>query len=98
MQKEMNSLLATALGIEEMSPEQRDAFLEKTGSIIIDAAVGRLLLSMTEEEIAQLETSLGADVAPEDMFTYLLETYPNFEKIINEETIAFREEAEKVVT
>jgi hypothetical protein len=45
MSNENNQLnkVGEVLGLDKMSPEQRDSFLEKTGTVIIDSAIGRLL-------------------------------------------------------
>jgi hypothetical protein len=97
MSNENNQLnkVGEVLGLDKMSPEQRDSFLEKTGTVIIDSAIGRLLSSLEEEKISELESKLEA-IEDDKVFDYLLETYPELEQIIKEESEALRSEAEGV--
>lgn len=93
-----NTKLSDALGLETMQPAARDAFLAQLGSVIIDAAVGRLLLSLSEDEVTELESYLSTTEDDNDLFEYLLKTYPNFEKLLQEEATALQTEAEQIVS
>ncbi|MFT7644784.1 MAG: hypothetical protein ACI9BF_000442 [Candidatus Paceibacteria bacterium] len=94
----LQNKLSQAFPLEEMSETERDAFLERVGSVIIDSAVGRLLLSLTEAQIAKLELHLESNSDTSDVFTYLLNEYPNFEKLVEEEVAALRTEAVTIVS
>jgi len=93
----MNSKLATLLGLDKMSPVERDVFLEKTGSLIIEAAVGRLLLSLEPAQVEHIEAYTEAAPDSEDIFEYFLKTYPTFEPIVEEEVAAFQAEATSIL-
>ena len=90
--------LGQVFSLEEMSETERDAFLERVGSIIIDSAVGRLLLSLTEEQVVHLELHLESSSENSDVFAYLIKEYPNFEKLVEEEVSALQTEAAKIVS
>lgn len=95
---ELQTKLAKAFKIDEMSESERDALLAQAGSIIIDSAVGRLLLSLSEAEVAQLELYFDTHEKIEDIVSHLFNTYPLFDDIIQEEVIALQYETEKVVS
>lgn len=94
----LQNKLSEAFSLEEMSKSERDTFLERVGSIIIDSAVGRLLFSLTEAQVAHLELHLESSLENSDVFTYLLKEYPNFEKMVEEEVVALQTEAVKIVS
>jgi hypothetical protein len=94
----LQNKLSQAFPLEEMSETERDAFLERVGSVIIDSAVGRLLLSLTEAQVANLELHLESNSDTSDVFAYLLNEYPNFEKLVEEEVVALRTEAVTIVS
>ncbi len=95
---ETQSKLVKAFKIDEMSVAERDAFMARAGMIIIDAAVGRLLLSLTEAEVAQLELYFDTHENVEDIMAYLIDTYPAFEGLLQEEAMALQAETEKVIS
>jgi hypothetical protein len=98
MEPQINSELATLLGIDKMSESEKTAFLERTGSLIIDAAIGRLLLSLEPEQVNKIEAYVDAAPETEDIFAYFLKTYPDFQSIVEEEVAAFQSEATKIVS
>ena len=95
---ESQNKLAKAFKIDEMPEAEQDAFFARAGMIIIDAAVGRLLLSLSEAEVAQLELYFDTHENVEDIIKHLLETYPSFEDFLHEEAAALQAEAEKVIS
>lgn len=98
MEQEINSELAVLLGIDKMSDAEKDAFLERAGNIIIDASVGRLLLSLEPDQVAKIEAHVDAAPETEDIFEYFLKTYPDFQSIVEEEVAAFRADATEVLS
>jgi hypothetical protein len=98
MEPKINADLASLLGTDSMSEKEKNEFLERAGSIIIDASVGRLLLTLDPEQITKVETYI--DVAPEteDIFAYFLKTYPDFQSIVEEEVAAFQSDATEVLS
>ena len=86
----MNSELAKLLGVDKMAPQEQDDFLARTGEIIINAAVGKLLLTLEDEQVKKLEEYIEKAPETEDVFAYFLKTYPEFESILEGEMEAFR--------
>lgn len=98
MESKMNSRLAILLGVDKMSPSEQNDFLAKTGEIIINSAVGKLLLTLEDEQVETLEKYIENAPETEDVFAYFLENYPSFETIIEKETEAFKNETMKIVS
>jgi len=89
--------LEDLFGTKEMSQAQRDDFMERVGNIVMESSVLRLLASLTEEQIEDLETHLVDESSPEVLLGYLLSHYPDFSNIIEEEINAFRAEANEIL-
>jgi hypothetical protein len=89
--------LESLLGLDNVPAGQKEAFLEKIGSLVIDSSVSRLLLSLEESEVEKINLAIEQISSEQDMFAYLLETYPGFEKIVLEEMRAFQAEARELV-
>lgn len=91
------SRLVALLKLDAWSALERDLFLEKSGQLILDAAVERLLLGLSEPELAQLELYLDSHGESDDIVGYLSDTYPQFADLLAEEVTALQAEAERVV-
>ena len=99
MQKDdSQNKLTEAFQLDKMSEAERDAFMVQAGGVIFDAAIGRLLLSLNEEEAKQFESYVDSIDDNTDLIKHLFETYQNFEKILQEEAGALKAEAERVVS
>ncbi len=94
---ELSQRVAAILGVEEMTESEQKTFIERTIPVIIEASLNRLLVTFEEEEIPKLEAYLDTDPKVEDILEYLLETYPEFEAILQEEIIALQEEIVEVM-
>jgi hypothetical protein len=92
------SKLAELLQIDSWSEAEREAFFIRSGQLIIDAAVNRLLVSLSEAEVAKLELYLDSHPELEDVISYVADTYPIFNELLAEEAAAFQVEAEQIVT
>jgi hypothetical protein len=97
MEPQINPELATLLGVDKMGEQEKETFLARAGSIIIEAAIGRLLLSLEPDQVSQIEAYTEAAPETEDIFEYLLKTYPTFESIVEEEAAAFKDEAVEIL-
>lgn len=92
------NILNEALQVDDMTEAERDEFLNRAGAVVIDAAVSRLLVSLSESEAAQLELYLGSHEHIEDIFGYLIKTYPTFEEYLAAEIVNLKNEALEIVT
>lgn len=97
MSEDSNEItLGDLLKVEKMPENDREAFLERIGNLIIDSSVARLLVSLDDGQVNKLEMYLE-NVSPEDdVFAYLLRTYPDFQPIVEKEIAALKTEALEV--
>ena len=98
LQEQFGKILAEHFELDKLSEEELLAFYDRMGQIIIDAALGRLLLSLPESKVAELELYLESHKNSGDAVSYLLTTFPVFEEYLEEETLAFQREALRVVS
>lgn len=91
------SKLEDLFGVDEMSEDQKEEFMEKVGSIVMESSVLRLLATLSPNQIAVLEGKVTDDVPAEDLLSYLLKNFPEFETILVEEVEAFKKEAEEIM-
>ena len=90
------SKLAQIFNLSDMSKAELDVFMERAGSIVLDAAVGRLLLDLDESALEDLQAYLAQVDEETDVLSHLLQTYSNFENLLLEEATALREEGESI--
>lgn len=86
-----------AFGIDTMPAAEQNALFQQAGDVIIDASVGRLLIELSEDEVAEIEAVADKMDGDTELFSYLLHTYPRFATIVEEEISAVRAEAETAV-
>lgn len=93
LEKELQEEFSQALKLESMSLEERAATVGKFAELALEAALGRLLLTLDETE--QIKLELYVDTHPNDQHTieYLLKTYPLFTDFLEEEMQALQREA-----
>jgi hypothetical protein len=94
---ELSQRVAAILGVEEMTESEQKIFMERTIPIIIESSLNRLLVTFEEAEIPKLEAYLDNDPKAEEILEHLLDTYPQFEAILQEEVIAFQTEVVEVM-
>lgn len=81
------------LGLETLSDQEKVAFLSQVGDVLIESVLLRLVADMTPEQEVSLGYYLETSPDSETLLTHLLEHYKDFELILQEEIIAFKEEA-----
>lgn len=92
------SRLATLLRLDSWSETERNVFLEKSGHLVLEASIGRLLLSLPETQLAQLELFLDSHENIDDIVGYLSDKYPLFVDVLGEEVVAFQAEVGQIVS
>lgn len=96
----MNPLLqkiGEEFGLSTLAPEKQEELLTRIGGIIYKAVLIRALDQMTESEQNEFESMLDQDKNPEELFAFLQEKVPTIEKIIKEESDAFKNEMTNVM-
>lgn len=90
--------VATILALETTPEAQQAQLYERVGSIVLEAALNRLLLALSPEEVASIELYLDTHAETADIFEYLNTTYPAFETFIEEEVMALQLEIVSIMS
>lgn len=69
----------------QLSESEIGEVIADVSSVVFESALGRLLLSLEEEELVKLEQYLAEEREPEKLVEHLLSTYPNLQQLIDEE-------------
>jgi hypothetical protein len=84
---------AAQLHFSAMSDEEKQEVLERFAGLVLESALARLLLELTDAEQAKLDLYLDTHEGSEDLIEYLLSTYPIFKDFLEEEMEVLQEEA-----
>ncbi len=87
-----------ALDIEGLSPEEQQEIILRVGGIIYQNVLMRVMETMSDTDQDEFEKLLDNNAAPEDVFTFLNEKVPDFEKIIDEEAKKFNDKASHIMS
>lgn len=93
LQQDMSQLL----GLETLSEVEQAAFLAQVGELVIESALLRLVADLNSDQEAAINHYLETNPEPEVFMEYLVKHHATFEKILEEEVIAFREECVAVL-
>jgi hypothetical protein len=90
---------SSALNLHEMSPTEQEAVLGEMAGLALEAALGRLLLVLDENEPERLKLELYLETHQNDenMLEYLLSTYPILGDFLEEELHALQAEVVAVM-
>lgn len=80
-----------------MTEAEQQSFMARVGTLVLEAAVGRLLLELSEAEVFALQTHLQTEAGTEDVVAHLLQNYPQFKVCLEAELAGFQADAEQVL-
>lgn len=81
------------LGLDGLTDEEKVVFLNNIGDTVLEAALLRLVASLTADQQQALEQFLETEPEPEVLLQHLLEHHKDFESMLEAEIVAFKEEA-----
>jgi hypothetical protein len=90
--------LAEILKVDGMPEKQKEEVVARVGGLIIEASVGALLLTLNEDQLGAIEEYLNHVTDNDDIFAYLLRTYPDFQSIVEKEIAALEQQAADVLS
>ncbi|MCA9366007.1 hypothetical protein KC722_00325 [Candidatus Kaiserbacteria bacterium] len=100
-QIEIQQLLDTDMtkvyGIDDMEPQEREAFFTSLGMTLLDATLLRMAGKLSPQQVEALEQYMETNPEPLAALQHLDEHYPLFRQILQEEVVAFKEEAAAVL-
>lgn len=85
--------IAPILGLDLLSEEEQAVFLMDIGDLIVESSLLRLVAELNPDQEAALNHYLETEPTPEILVEHLLSHHKNFSTILEEEIIAFKEEA-----
>jgi hypothetical protein len=88
--------IETILGLPDMSEEEQVQFMEAVGSLVIESAVLKFIVSIMPDEREAFEIWLEAHRQDNDLLEKALSDYPLFAEIVTEEIDAFQSEAKRL--
>lgn len=89
----LNKDISDLFGLEDAPQEEKEAMLAEIGDVILESSLLRLSTELNEEQSAALEHYLEANDDSETILKYLLTQHTEFQKIFEEEVLAFKEDA-----
>ncbi len=92
-----HSILAKALGVENLKPEEQEKMIADAGVIIYQLVLTRAMEEMSDETVDEFEKVISGEPTPEIVFTFFREKIPNFDAMIQEEAKAFIEDGQNIM-
>lgn len=89
--------LSELFGLEDMSNEEKAEFLDDIGSMIMESATLRFMVEAEEDVVVQFEKKLEELADRDDAFETLLNSFPKYAAVLEEEIAAFKTEAAEVL-
>ncbi len=90
--------LIDALDLSALSVGEQQEILIRTGTVIYQNVLMRVMEILTEEEQDKFEKLLDNEAKPEEIFTFLKSKVKNFEQIIEEEAAKFKNKANAIMS
>lgn len=88
--------VAELLAAETMSEGERLKLEGNIRELILEAALARLLTTLSPEQLSALEHFAETEPEPERLLQHLSSNYPNFDGILAEEFARFKKDLAKV--
>jgi hypothetical protein len=89
--------IINALNIENLSKEEQEEIILQVGSVIYQNVLMRTMETMPENIVDEFEKQLDNNTEREQIFDFLKNNVKDFEKIIEEESIKFKDKASMIM-
>jgi hypothetical protein len=89
--------ISKVLELENLPLEERQEVILRVGALIYQNVLMRAMEIMTEKDKDEFEEMLDKNAGPEDIFSFLSERVKNFEKIIEEEAVKFKNKSSSIM-
>lgn len=97
MTTEIQNRIEDLFHFSEMSDDEKMIFLSDVGNLILESAVTRFFAESDDSTRDHFTKVLEAYADKDDLHLILADGFPLFKAILEEETEAFREDAERVL-
>jgi hypothetical protein len=85
--------IINVLGLETLPDEEKLVYLSQIADAVMESTLLRLVAGLTEAQQESLDYYLSTNPEPEVMMEHLATHYKTFEEILQEEIVAFKDEA-----
>jgi len=85
--------ISSDIGLDVLTPPEQDTFIAQIGETILDSALLRLVAGLNDEQGGALAYYLEDEPPAEVLMKHLFDHYPQFEELLTEEIVAFKEES-----
>lgn len=90
--------ITNALEIDSLPPEEQQEIILRVGAIIYQNVLIRVMEILTDSEQDEFEKLLDTGAKPEEIFAFLKDKVKDFEKIIDEEAVKFRDKSSNMMS
>jgi hypothetical protein len=87
-----NNNLANLFVFDNPDGDEQQAFLEEVGTIVFQSALMQFIFLNDKASVEEFDKFLNDNVGSDSFMEILCTEYPNFEKILRDEMIAFQTE------
>ena len=87
-----NNILADLFVFDNPEGEEQQAFLEEVGTLVFQSALMQYIFANDEKKVSEFEMFISDNVGTDSFMDSLCAEYPDFEKILRDEIIAFQTE------
>ena len=88
----INKTIVDLFELDKMAPEKAAEMANRLGKLIFQSVLVRVLPILSEKEMEEYEKIVDSNTGGEEVFKFLREKIPDFEKIITEEAELLRAE------
>lgn len=85
--------ISDLIGLNSLSEDEKIAMLRDLGELVLESAIIRLTADMSDEQVKALDQYSDTVTDSQVLLNHLFQHYKNFETILQEEIVAFKEEA-----
>lgn len=89
--------ISDTLELENLPLEERQEVILRVGALVYQNVLMRVMEIMTEKDQDEFEKLLDKSAGPEEIFTFLKDRVEDFEKIIKEEALKFKDKASDIM-
>ncbi len=86
-----------ALELESLPPEEMVEILQRIGALIYQNVLMRAMENMKDKDQDEFEKILDDNAEPTEIFSFLKNKVPDFEKMIDEEAEKFKNKATNIM-
>ncbi|MEI6480622.1 MAG: hypothetical protein WCO12_03860 [bacterium] len=90
--------LVENLGWMDLPEADRDALLEKTGDLIFQKVLARVMEKLDEEDKLEFEKMFEGDVSDEEVLNFLRSKIPDVDDVVRGEITEFLQDADDVMS